>query len=338
MPDFAPLFARHALASHDAQIARIDSYLASNSESAGDRIIRGQSLGGFHFTIHPDRGLDLGQLEYRGLPLGWVGPSGFPSAKRFPPDGEGGLGILRAFSGFLVTCGYDYFGGAARSGAGHFDYPLRTQQDYPVHGRAWTLPADVEVCHIDWEARNGPEIVVHAGLSQRSLLGEQIHNARRYRFAVGKPQFELHDTVTNIGFKPVPHRLLYHINLGYPLIDTGTVIEGYPPSGEMPAEVGPPGEDQDQRFRFVERSDCSEAITVTAPPATGLRLRIEPLGERFQKIGQWWNRYPGMNVIGVEPASADLPAADESGHWDPDQWLQPGESAEYRIRFSAAAE
>jgi len=335
MPDFDPLPARRTLTSHDAQIARVDRCLATNGETAGDRLIRGQSLGGFHFTLHPDRGLDLGQLEYQGLPLGWIGPAGFPSASRFPPDGEDGLGILRAFSGFLVTCGYDYFGGVARSGAAHFDYPLRTEQSYPVHGRAWTLPADIEVCRIDWEAENGPEIIVSGGLSQRSLLGEQIRNARTYRFAVGKPQFELHDTITNIGHKPVPHRLLYHINLGYPLIDTGTLIAGYPPSDEMPAEVGPLGEEQDQRFRFVDRSDCSQSITVTSPASTGLRLKIEPIGKHFQKIGQWWNRYPGMNVIGVEPASADLPVVDENGRWEPDLWLQPGESADYQIRFSA---
>lgn len=335
MPNFDPLSARQILASHDAQLAQIEQYRSTNGETAGDRIISGRSLGGFQFTLHPDRGLDLGQLEYCGLPLGWVGPAGFPSASRFPPDGENGLGILRAFSGFLVTCGYDYFGGSASSGADHFDYPLRTEQHYPVHGRAWTLPAEIEVSRIDWGASKGPEIIVSGRLWQRSLLGEQIQCIRKYRFAIGRPRFELHDTVTNIGYKPVPHRLLYHINLGYPLIDTGTVIEGFPLADDMPAKVGPLGDEQDQRFRFVDRSECGEAIKVIAPPSTGLRLLIEPLSERFQKIGQWWNRYPGMNVMGVEPASADLPTTDENGRWAPDQWLQPGESAEYRIRFSA---
>jgi len=324
---------RH-LVSHDSQLANVSQFTVTNGESAGDRIIRGQSLGGFHFTLYPDRGLDLGQLEYRGLPLGWVGPSGFPSAKRFQPDGEQGLGILRAFSGFLVTCGYDYFGAATRSDAAHFDYPLRTEQAYPVHGRAWTLPAEVGICRVDWDGPDGPMIEVSGKLRQRALLGEQIENTRTYRFALDRPHCELKDQIRNIGHRPVPHRVLYHINLGYPLIDEGTRLEGYPADPSMPVSVGPLGAKQDQRFRFLDRMDCNETISVIGPDATGLSLKITPLGNRFQKIGQWWNRYPGMNVIGIEPASAGLPETDSEGVWKPDQWLHPGESADYTIRFT----
>lgn len=322
------------IVSNDGQLASVQQYLAANGESTGDRVICGQSLGGFHFTMYPDRGLDLGQLEFAGMPIGWVGPAGFPAANRFPPDGEGGLGILRAFSGFLVTCGYDYFGGATESPADHFAYPLRNRQVYPVHGRAWTLPANLEQCRISWEAAE-PEIVIEGLLAQRTLLGEQIVNRRTYRFAVGKPVLELHDRVCNVGHKPVPHRLLYHLNLGYPLIDTGTTIEGLPVDPAYPSPLPPLGAAQNEQFRPLKRQDCQDLITVRRPEPEGFAFGIELCSPTFTHVLQWWNRYPGMNVIGIEPASAGLPETNPDGLWRPDIWLQPGETAEYRLRFTA---
>lgn len=335
MPAPGHLNTLRQLVSNDSQLASVEQFQAANGASAGDRVIIGKSIGGFHFTIHPDRGLDLSQLEFNGQPLGWVGPSGFPAANRFAPEGEDGLGILRAFSGFLVTCGYDYFGLATESGAEHFDYVLRSRQTYPVHGRAWTLPANLEICRIDWDAPGGAEIVVEGTLSQRTLLGEQIVNRRTYRFAVGRAELRLEDRITNVGHKPVPHRMLYHVNLGYPLIDDNTVIEGLPEDPAMKTPMEPVGSDQDERVRFIDRSACAQTIHIRRPEPDGLKLSMEPIGERFQKIIQWWNRYPGMNVVGIEPASAPLPEIGPDGRWEPDIWLQPGETADYTIRFSA---
>lgn len=319
---------------HDAQLARVDQFVATNGEAAGDRVIQGGSLGGLHFTIHPDRGLDLGQLSFAGCPLGWVGPSGFPAANRFQPDGEDGLGILRAFSGFLVTCGYDYFGAAANGPADHFGYVLRDKQSYPVHGRAWTLPATIEVCRLDW---NNPEpaIQIEGTLDQRTLLGEQIQNRRQFRFPIGRPVLELVDRITNVGHRPVPHRILYHINLGFPLIDEGTRIDGLPDHTDFPTPLPAIEENQDERVRLIPRPDCSPTITVHRDANPPLSLALDFLTDNLTHVIQWWNRYHGMNVVGIEPASAGLPEPAPDGQWHPDAWLDPGETAEYRLRFTA---
>jgi len=58
---------------------------------------------GLCFTVLLDRGMDIDQAEYRGLPLAWVSPTG-PVAPSFYE--ARGTGWLRTFhGGLLTTCG-----------------------------------------------------------------------------------------------------------------------------------------------------------------------------------------------------------------------------------------
>ena len=103
----------------------------------------GPSAGGRMFEIRAgrraldvalDRGADIARLAYRGDELGWLGPTLAPTRAR-PPDIEDGLGTMRAFDGFLVTCGLDHHGVPARSDASGFCYPPRGGNVHPLHGR-----------------------------------------------------------------------------------------------------------------------------------------------------------------------------------------------------------
>ena len=321
---------------HDAQIARLDQVEVREGPARGSRALLGRTPSGLRFRVALDRGFDLEELEFRGRQLGWHGPSGLVAPDAASPDQEGGLGLLRAFSGFLITCGYDHFGPARTGPADHFGYGLRERQAYPLHGRAAFLPATLTRAEIVWDEPGEPAIVITGEVRQAGLFGEVLVNRRRYVVPLERPELTIEDRVTNEGLRSVPHRMLYHVNLGWPLVDVGTLVSGLPEDSAMPSPI-PAGVEPVERFRFVTREACAESVTVANPALDGgLALSLTPASPSLRHVGQWWNPYAGMSCLGVEPASAPMPPPGGEP-WHPDRWLEPGETETYRLAFRVEA-
>lgn len=318
-------------AASDNQLVRVEQTVSANGPDAGSRAISVRTLSGLAVRIVPDRGLDIDEFGFEGRQLGWHGPAG--RATNFgSPDQEDGLGLLRGFGGFLLTCGYDFFGAPKTGPADHLGYVLRGRQHYPLHGRASFLRAEIEMVRVDWDGTHGPCVVVEGTLRQAALFGEHLENRRRIEIGIATPTLRLVDTVRNAGRTPVPHQMLYHINLGTPLIGPGTRIEGLPDDPAMPAVVLPPLEGAVEAFRFEPRAECADAIGVTNP--NGLGLVLSELGPSFSHVGQWWNPYDGMGCVGIEPATASMPPFDDAPY-DPSSWLEPGQSERHAFVLTA---
>lgn len=316
---------------HDDQLASIRHSAATNGAATGTRLIEIRTIRGFSATILPDRGGDIFDLRFRGQSLGWTGPAGLAGLSRTSADQENGLGLLRGFSGALITCGFDYFGPARIGSAAHFGYALRDRQHYPLHGRASFLSADLRRADTAWSS-DVPHIVIELDLRQSSLFGEAFLVRRRLRFEIGTALLELEDRVENRAHTPVPHQVLYHLNFGFPLIDTGTTIEGLPNDPAMPSIIGDITRPGFEAFRFVPRDQCDRTIRLSN--TAGIELEVTPLDDSFSHIGQWWNAYPGMTCVGLEPASVAMPPGGDLP-WEPERMLAPGETAIYRLRLSA---
>jgi hypothetical protein len=265
------------------------------------------------------------ELTWRGDMLGWIGPGHRPTATAPDPDGEDGLGLLRSFTGFLVTCGYDFFGPPRSGPADHFAYPLRQRLHYPVHGRASFLPATVEGRRIEED-----RITIDLRLSQASLFGTVFDIRRQWQIGIDRPTLRLTDRIENVGLTRSPFMVLYHINLGHPLIDTGTEIDGLPPHPDMPSPLPPLLVGLTEKGRFLPRSDVADWVTIRTQD--GLRLAVGLGHPGLTHVGQWWNRFSGMNCVSVEPATANMPALADAP-WEPPDWLEVGESRSLALDF-----
>lgn len=319
-------------AAHYADIMLVSG---EDGPARGARYLIGRTASGLHFRIAVDRGLDITDLDYRGQPLGWHSPAGLVAPSLHAPDGEGGLGFLRGFSGFLVTCGWDHYGPARSGPADHHRYALRDRQDYPLHGRANFVPARLRHYGVEEDADGNPVIRIAGLLRQFALFAEGYDVERTITIHVVEPKVELRDRVVNIGRNRSPHRVLYHINLAYPLIDDGTVVEGVPDDPEMPSPMPPLDDGEVERFKCIPRSEWADTITVRqAAEKGGMALTVTMASPHFTHLVQWWNRFPGANMIGIEPASAAMPGLASEGGWLPDTWMEPGETREYKLVFS----
>lgn len=187
----------------------------------GIRMLEFRSGTGLRFTVLVDRAMDIADCDFQGAAIGWHSPSGFRHPGLHEPEGEGGLGWLRSFSGLLVTCGLDHILFMDERDATSFIYTPRQKVHNSIHGRISAIPARLLGYGERWE---GDRCFLWCDgiVSQGTVFGEHLELRRRIEIEVGTNTIKLHDVITNRGFYATPHMFCYHINLGYPLLDAGT--------------------------------------------------------------------------------------------------------------------
>ena len=316
------------------QVARVDRFVEDDGPARGARRFRVVNGGGLDFDVHPDRGLDIGAASINGVPLAWLSATGITRPDAYEPEGRG---WLRTFGGGLVTtCGLDSFG------------PPVEDEDGVVgmHGRIGSIPARVT------EVTVTPELITVAGeVRQASVFHENLVMRRRITSRVGSAAFTIHDTITNEGAETSPHMVLYHVNLGWPMLDAGAVID-------IPAASVTP-RDTDAIEGFEARSEIDEPqvgfreqvfIHEAAPSATGdariARVTNAARGltftltysETLPALFQWKMTATKHFVLGLEPANTSeiqgRASARANGRLPR---LAPGESRSYSIAIEVTA-
>jgi hypothetical protein len=72
---------------HMAQLASIRRLVSDDGKSRGMRLLEVNNGSGLSFTVAPDRGMDIGQASYKGVPLAWLSRNGDVAPQFFDPDG-----------------------------------------------------------------------------------------------------------------------------------------------------------------------------------------------------------------------------------------------------------
>jgi hypothetical protein len=307
------------------QVARVDRFVEDDGPARGARRMRVVNGGGLEFEVHPDRALDIGAATLHGIPLAWMSSTGITRPDAYEPEGRG---WLRTFGGGLVTtCGLDSFGPPADDEDGVAG----------MHGRIGTVPAKVT------EVTATPDLVAVGGeVRQTGVFQENLLLQRRITSRVGSTGFAIDDTVTNDGETSVPHMVLYHVNLGWPLLDDGTVIDIDAASStprdpdavagfDQRAQIGPPVAGTREQVYIHEGS--RERIARVTNAARGLTFTLR-YSETLPALFQWKLTATKHYVLGLEPANTPeiqgRAAARASGRLPR---LEPGESRSYRIEI-----
>lgn len=310
------------------QIARVDSFIEADGPARGSRRLRVVNGGGLEFDVHPDRGLDIGAASYQGLPLAWLSSTGVTAPGFYDPVGRG---WLRTFGGGLVTtCGLDNFGPPADDEVGVAG----------MHGRVGHIPARLT------RAEATPDRVVIAGtVRQTAVFAENLAMRREISSEVGSSTLTISDTVTNEGASPSPLMVLYHVNLGWPLLDDGTTLD-------IPAaSVAPRDEDAQAGFEskyvigapvagfreqvYIHEAGAQRYARVTNP-ALGLELTLR-YSETLPALFEWKMSATGHYVLGLEPANTPeingRAVARAHGRLP---IIEPGESIAYQVSIEVA--
>ncbi|WP_210718007.1 aldose 1-epimerase family protein [Amycolatopsis acididurans] len=311
----------------------------------GIRVLEFRTGSGLAFDVLVDRCFDIGAAEHSGRSFGWRSPTGFRNPGLHEHGDEDGLSWLRSFSGLMVTGGLDHtlFGGAVP--AQEYRYPPRPVVRHGLHGRVANIPARLTGYGERWD---GDRCVLWAEgeVRQAAVFAENLTLTRRIEADLGGDEIRVTDTVRNPGVDPMPHMFLYHINLGWPLLDHGSrfvapvretvwrsdsVAEQGVDNLVMPEPV--PGFVEQVYEHVLDRDESGWSRAALVNDKLELAVSVSWDAEAFPCFFQWLNLRAGNYAVGLEPSThhvaGDL-AAREDGSMIR---LAGGESRTYRTTF-----
>jgi hypothetical protein len=321
--------------------------LADGTER-GIRMLEFRTGSGLRFTVLVDRAMDIAEVEWRGASLGWHGPSGLRSTALHEPEGEGGFGWARSFTGFLVTCGLDHILGPEAVEASHYGYPgIRTVR-HGLHGRVANIPARLTGYGEAWEG-DRCTLWAEGEVRQATTFGEHLVLTRRIEVDLDGHEIRLTDRVVNQGFAPTPHMFFYHVNLGAPLLAEGArylapitdVVWAahsarYRDQGSGYSTVPAP---QDRFAEQVWQHETGADAAGWTPVALmndrlGLGLEVTTRKDQLPCLYQWQHFQAGAYVLGIEPSTHHVLGNQDARDRGEMIWLRAGEGRDYDARFT----
>jgi hypothetical protein len=308
----------------------------------GGRVALIDTGSGLRFTVALDRGGDIIDAAYNQHALAFL--------TQVPLRAPGhaynrGFDWLRNWPGGLVTtCGPQHIGGPS---------PSDTDQSTSLHGRYSNLPAEVEMALNPDLHRGRREMLLSLVVRDAKMFGPVLEVRRQIQCTLGEPAIHLYDHVINRGDQPVPHHWLYHVNLGYPLLDEGSrlIYRGNARYFQVPAPKAALSDEQCRGMKRVpaplpehagtgERGFVVEAVPDAAGQCRiglvndrlGLGVSVDFPADVLPRFANWQHYGPaGCYVTGLEPFSGSLMGVHQDTHPRANQVLEPGQSIRYQV-------
>jgi len=323
------------------QIGGVEAVVLDEGPERGVHALRFSSASGLTCTVLPDRGMDISDMTWHGCSLCWHGASGRTAPSLYQPDDSA---FLRSFfAGMLTTCGLTTFGPGGSSDG----------EQLHLHGLASSLPASELAWGTSWE---GDRCTLYAqGMTrQTKLFGENLTLRRHLSMDLAGDTLLIEDVVTNEGWQPSPHMILYHVNAGFPLLDDGARLLGRFAAVTPRDEEATRGLDRFDRFEGPQPNFKEQVFILTPEPDSagwgeatvwnqaldgGLGLRLRWDTKTLPWMVEWRMLGQGAYVLGVEPVNCVTPlgqaAARAAGVLPV---LSSGEEVRYRLELSVVTD
>ncbi len=271
--------------SNFAQVASIRRYEMTEGAERGLRVLDCDN-GRLRFLLNESKALDVMQLYHMGQNVSFLSKNAF-TAREVPFSG-------RFEGGMLYTCGLDSVG--AREG-------------FELHGSHHNTPARVTRAEV-----NEKGILIEAEVRETELFGKDLLFRRRVCSAVGSETLEITDTLENCGTRAEDYCLLYHVNVGYPMLDAGAVllddageiIPRTPWAAEHLAErkkIGAPVDNEEEMCYFLRLK--TPRVTLKNA-ALGKQFTLEWSQETLPHFVEWKSMAAGDYALGLEPCTTEL--------------------------------
>jgi hypothetical protein len=303
----------------------------------GVRIADFRTGAGLAFTVLVDRAMDIAWSSFHGASLDWRSPTTCVAPAYFEPEG---LGWLRGFyGGLLLTCGLTYFG-----------KPTVDQgEPLGLHGRVSFLPATRVTVGEEWIG-DEYEMWISGNVRETAVHGENLLLKRRILARLGESRLFVDDTVTNEGYRTTPHMLLYHINLGFPVVapDSELLLSSLEvrPRTEVAAKglgnetrlQAPTPNYEEQVFYHRLRPDSEGNVAVALVNRAfnggqGLGVYLRYRLEELPWFIEWKMMGEGTYVFGVGPATNLADGRNIERAEGRLRTLAPGESCHYGLEI-----
>lgn len=267
------------------QVASLRRYTLASGTEKGLEVIDCDN-GTIRFLLNVSKGLDVMQLYHKGQNVSFVSKNGFsPRETSFLTRFEGGM---------LYTCGLDSVGG---------------REGFEQHGTYHNIPAEVTCASCGEDG-----IIVEAVIRSTALFGQNLVMRRRITAAIGADSVAIEDRLTNEGYKDEKYCILYHTNIGYPMLDEGTEVRM--DALECRARNDWSAKNMETRLIMEQPEDENEEtcyfMTLNKPevsvvnPKIGKMLTLSYSKETLPCFVEWKSMVSGDYALGLEPCSTEL--------------------------------
>jgi hypothetical protein len=329
------------LVGHPEQVVGAELLTRSDGGERGVRIVRLRT-GEIDVDVVVDRALDIAGAAIRGVPVAWISPTGVRGPWYAEPRG---LGTFRTFfGGLLTTCGLEHTLAAADDDVPYFGYPGKEREHFPLHGRISATPARLSGYGAALTGER-PHVFVEGEVRQATVFGEAFVLHRRLEADVGGRTIRIRDAVTNAGYAPTPQLVLYHVNLGWPLVAPGAEIRV---AGE-PRFATPAAREADWRTVEPPRERAVEQVWEHVPRAgadgighaavlnrdlgdgraAGVAIAFDTA--TLPRLLEWRVMSEGHYVVGLEPGNLRIEGRSAARAAGDLVVLEPGETRRYSL-------
>lgn len=329
----------HNKISNAAQLGGIETSVIDNGAGRGMRIAWVNTGTGLRFKVLIDRAMDIGDAFYKEHSLAWLSHSGHVSAQS---GANKGIDWLRSFGGgLLVTCGLSHVGGPENNEYG----------EHGLHGQISNTAAEI-ISVIQPDPLSGNmEMSITGIIRESQALGTKLELKRTISVTLGESNIRIHDEVINRGNTEAPHMLLYHCNLGWPLVDEGTKIlwEGsWRPRDGNPNKIFKEGNDfktckapldehqgmgEEVAFIDIEADKNGFCNAGLNNPKIGLSLNLKFKKEQLPCLTNWQHFGKGEYVLGLEPGTNPPIGQAKARQQKELILLNPGEIKKYELEI-----
>lgn len=267
------------------QLASIRRYEMTEGTERGLRVLDCDN-GKLRFLLNESKALDVMQMYHKGENVSFVSKNGFTAREiAFENRFEGGM---------LYTCGLDSVG--AREG-------------YLLHGTHHLTPARVTRAEVNEEG-----ILIEAEIRETALFGKNLVFRRRVFSQIGSDTLEISDTLENCGTREEEYCLLYHVNVGYPMLDAGAeliddaeeVIPRTPWAAEhigLRRAIGAAVANQEEMCYFLRLKTPSVSLR---NPKINKTFTLKWSQETLPCFVEWKSMAAGDYALGLEPCTTEL--------------------------------
>ena len=312
---------------HPWQIYGIEEHRLIGGKGDGMRLLQVRNGKGLEMTVSLDRNADIARVTIDGMNVSYMSSSGYVAPAYYQNEG---LGWLKSFTaGFLTTCGLEAAGSPC----------VDDGETLPLHGTIANTPAE----HVYWYEADS-ELVVCAVIRDEVLFGRKFLMERKIRVSLTENVFYIQDKVTNTSNKTQPLEILYHMNMGYPMLDEDSIVSvpGSSVKGRdahatahidscLKMELPQP-DFQERCYYFDFESEEGSASIYQPKYNKGLRISFDR--STLDCFTVWKMMGCRDYVLGLEPGNCYPDGRDVMRQQGMLKFLEPGESTAFNIRVN----
>lgn len=309
---------------NEFQLYGVEEYTLSGGYKDNCKMLHVKNGVGLDMVISLDRNGDIVYLTYKGKNVSYITPNGVRHHSTYIPQGDGWIKNFTA--GFLTTCGYENVGSPC----------IVDGKEYPLHGSINYIPVD----SYSYEITDN-EIIIKLIVLDEAIFSRKIKRERIITISLKENKFSIEDNFLNRGGEETPLEVLYHMNIGYPLVKEDSIIEiNYDSikarnkhSEEFINDAlklqKPTANFEEMCYFYHMKNNEGEASIYSPSEKFGLRLNYD--GSKLGCFTEWKMMGIRDYVVGLEPGNVFPNGYKQNLEDGVIKFLKPDEKLTYKI-------